>query len=60
MASKKHYHPKDYEYAVRKGNREAERDIYGDGFKARTKTHKTGKKDGKYPIEIPNEDEDLY
>ena len=41
--AKKHKTPKDTLSAVRKGNREAEREIYGDGFKSKKKIHKTGK-----------------
>ena len=36
---KKHNMPKDKNAAMRKGNREAERDIYGDGFKSKNKIH---------------------
>lgn len=51
---KKHNSPKDALSAVRKGNREAERDIYGDGFKSKTKLHKTSKKDKKIKINKDN------
>jgi len=37
--SKKHNTPKDKYAAQRKGNRDAEKDIYGDGFKAKEKIH---------------------
>lgn len=42
---KKHNPPKDALCAMRKGNREGEMEIYGDGFKANKKIHRTGKKD---------------
>lgn len=39
--SKKHNIPKDKYAAQRKGNRDAEKDIYGDGFKSKDKIHNT-------------------
>ena len=41
--NKKHKSPKNTLSAIRKGNRDAEREIYGDGFKSGKKIHKTGK-----------------
>lgn len=43
--NKKQNPPKSVIAAMRKGNREAERDIYGDGFKSKSSLHKTSKKD---------------
>ena len=40
---KKHNSPKNTLSAIRKGNRDAEKEVYGDGFKANKKIHKTGK-----------------
>ena len=40
---KKHNSPKNTLSAIRKGNRDAEKEIYGDGFKSKKKLHKTGK-----------------
>lgn len=37
---KKHNGPRDRRAAERKGNRDAEREIYGDGFKSKDKAHK--------------------
>ena len=37
--SKSHNMPKDKNAAIRKGNRDAEKDIYGDGFKSKNKIH---------------------
>ena len=45
--NKKHKGPKDTIAAIRKGNREAEMDMNGPGFKTKTKTHKTSKRDMK-------------
>ena len=41
--AKKHNGPKNTLSAIRKGNRDAEKEIYGDGFKSAKKIHKTGK-----------------
>lgn len=41
--TKKHNGPKNTLSAIRKGNRDAEKEIYGDGFKSTKKIHKTGK-----------------
>ena len=41
--NKKHKSPKNTLSAIRKGSRDAEREIYGDGFKSTKKIHKTGK-----------------
>lgn len=41
--AKKHNGPKNTLSAIRKGNRDAEKEIYGDGFKSTKKIHKTGK-----------------
>jgi len=41
--TKRHNMPKDKNAAQRKGNRDAEKDIYGDGFKSKTKIHKQEK-----------------
>ena len=41
--NKKHKSPKNTLSAIRKGNRDADKEIYGDGFKANKKIHKTGK-----------------
>lgn len=38
---KKHNAPKDKRAAERKGNRDAEKDMFGDGFKSKNKVHKT-------------------
>lgn len=43
--NKKQNPPKSVIAAIRKGNRDAERDIYGDGFKKKTTTWKTSKRD---------------
>lgn len=55
---KKHNYPKDELHAMRKGNRDAERDLYGDGFKAKSKLHMTAKKDkmSKNKINVNNYD----
>lgn len=37
---KKHNAPKDKRAAERKGNRDAEKDMFGDGFKSKNKVHK--------------------
>lgn len=42
---KKHNYPKNTLAAMRKGNRDAEKDILGDGFHSKSKLHKTAKKD---------------
>lgn len=51
---KRHNGPKNLEKANRKGNRDAERDIYGDGFKSKNKIHKANngynRKDNKVDI----------
>lgn len=41
--TKRHNMPKDKNAAQRKGNRDAEKDIYGDGFKSKNKIHKSEK-----------------
>jgi len=43
--AKKHNSPKDYISAMRKGERDAEREKFGNGFKSKNKQHKTSKKD---------------
>lgn len=52
--TKKHKSPKNTLNAMRKGNRDAEREIYGDGFKSMKKIHKTkadyNRKDNKVDI----------
>ena len=55
---KKHNSPKDELHAMRKGNREAERDIFGDGFHSKSKLHRTSKKDklNKQKINVNNFD----
>ena len=55
---KKHNSPKDALCAMRKGNREAERDIFGDGFHSKSKLHRTSKKDklSKQKINVNNFD----
>ena len=45
--NKKHNTPKDELSAIRKGNRDAEMDINGPGFKSKSKMHKTSKNDRK-------------
>lgn len=51
---KKHNSPKDTLSAIRKGNRDAEKEIYGDGFKSKKKLHKAksdyNRKDNKIDI----------
>jgi len=51
---KKHNSPKDTLSAIRKGNRDAEKEIYGDGFKPKKKLHKAksdyNRKDNKIDI----------
>jgi len=58
--SKKHNMPKDKNAAQRKGNRDAEKDIYGDGFKSKEKTIKKdvySRKNSKVNINNINIDE---
>lgn len=58
---KRHNRPKDKAAAQRKGNRDAEREMYGDGFKSKNKIHKTdngyNRKDNKVDIRSISESE---
>lgn len=54
---KKHNVPKDKRAAQRKGNRDAERDMFGDGFKSKNKVHKVKGYDRRDNKKVNIEDE---
>lgn len=56
---KKHNAPKDKRAAERKGNRDAEKDMLGDGFKSKNKIHKVKEYDRRDNKKVNIEDEDM-
>lgn len=56
---KKHNAPKDKRAAERKGNRDAEKDMFGDGFKSKNKVHKTNNYNRRDNKKVSIEDNDM-
>ena len=56
---KKHNAPKDKRAAERKGNRDAEKDMFGDGFKSKNKIHKIKNYNRRDNKKVSIEDNDM-
>jgi predicted RND superfamily exporter protein len=56
---KKHNTPKDKRAAERKGNRDAEKDMFGDGFKSKNKIHKIKNYNRRDNKKVSIEDNDM-